>query len=93
MRKAYTAVLAVYFILTTSSKKTQLKVCGLGCYQDILLVHSKKFEDMERNNMIYIIEVLKKLLSCSILQMEAQEQQRGHSPEAKQPTEVYAELH
>lgn len=43
--------------------------------------------------MIYITEVLKKLLSCNTLQMEAQEQQRGHSPEAKQPTEVYAELH
>lgn len=93
MRKAYTAVLAVYFILTTCRKEPQLLACCLGCYQDILLVHSKKFEDMERNNLIYVTEVLKKLLSCNTLQMEAQEQQWRHSPEAKQPTEIFAELH
>lgn len=47
---------------------------------------------MERNNLYQ--EVSKKLLSCNTWQMEAQEQQRGHSPEGKtlQVTEAYRSL-
>lgn len=40
---------------------------------------------MERKNLLYITEVLKKLLSCNNLHMEVQELQHGHSPEGKTP--------
>lgn len=38
-------------------------------------MHSRKFEDMGKNNLIYIMQVLKKLLSHNILQIEALEWQ------------------